>query len=73
MLLRGLDIRDSLKLLQSVVYLWREFAIRADVKPIIKEYIISFYYKDNTLLTFKTEDLMDLQKVIRDLEIARTE
>lgn len=73
MLLKALDIPSTFKLLQEVMYLWREYYIKTEIKPVIKEFVIQFSYKDNNLLSFKTEDLKDLIKIIQDIKLSRGE
>lgn len=71
-LLKGIDPKGLWNLIVSIIYLYREFSIVTNIEAIVKEYIISFYYKDNVLLTFKTTDLKDLNKVIENIEKSRT-
>lgn len=72
LLLKGLDPKKLWSLALKIIYLYREFAIITNIEAVVKEFTISFYYKDNILLTFKTETLDDLAKVIDNIEQART-
>lgn len=72
-LVSAIDFKEYHKLVQDIVYLWREFSIRVNIKPIIKKYIISFYYKENQLMHFETENLKDVFKVIEELKENRVD
>lgn len=73
MLLKSLDIKNFKSLLSEIVYLYREFYISTQIKPVIREYIISFYYKDNQLYQFRTDNLKDLIKVAEQIKKSRAE
>lgn len=73
MLIRALEIKDSMRLIQEIIYLWREFFIKVRIKPVIKEFIISFYYKDNQLSQFYTKDLKDFMKIAQQIKESRVE
>ena len=73
MLIRALGIKDSMRLIQEIMYLWREFYIKTNITPIIKEYIISFYYKDNQLIQFEAKDLKELLKVAQQIKESRVD
>lgn len=72
-LLRGINPTKLWQLMLKIIYLYREFSITTNIDVVVKEYIISFYYKDNQLLTFKTTDLNDASKVIENIKDARAE
>lgn len=63
LLLEALDFNCSFNLAQKIMYLWREFLIVTKIHPIVKEYIIEFYYKDEQLAQFKIEKLSDLIRI----------
>lgn len=63
LLIEALDVSFSFKLAQKIMYLWREFFIVTKIHPIIKEYIVGFYYKDEQLSQFKVKDIKDLLKI----------
>ena len=63
-----LDLRLSLRLIQMILYLWREFSIKTEIIPVIQEYKISFHYKDERLSGFKLKDLKELIPVIEKLK-----
>ena len=71
MLLKALDLRLSLRLIQMILYLWREFSIKTEITPVIHEYKISFHYKDERLSGFKLKDLKELIPVIEKLKESR--
>ena len=73
MLIKSLDIPIGMKIIKDLMYLWREFFIKVDIKPIIREYIISFYYKENQLIQFKTNDLKDILKVSQQIKDSRVD
>lgn len=71
MLIKSLDLPISLKLMKELNYLWREFFIKTKITPVIREYIVEFYYKDNQLLQFKTTDLKQLLKISQQIKESR--
>lgn len=71
LLLKSLDLKDSMKLIKEIMYLWREFYIKTKITPVIREYVIAFYYKDNQLIQFNTNDLKDLIKVSQQIKESR--
>lgn len=73
MLLKALEIKNFKQLLSEIVYLYREFYISTQIKPVVREYIVSFYYKDNQLHQFRTNDLKDLVKVAEQIKKSRIE
>ena len=70
-LIKSLDLQIGLKLMQELLYLWREFLIKVSITPTIKEYTVAFYYKDNQLMQFKTTDLKDIIKVSQTIKESR--
>ena len=70
-LLKAVDIRNALKLAQAITYLYREFFIKTRLEPVIKEYIVEFKYKDETLTSCRIKDLNDLIKMIEQIKINR--
>lgn len=72
-LLKALNIRETLTLIQQIVYLYREFYIKTKLEPIVKEYIVEFQYKDETLTSCRIKDLKTLITLIREIENNRAE
>lgn len=62
---------DYLRIVKSIVYLWREFYVRTRIDVVIKEFDIQFYYKDDNLLRLKTNDIRDIIKLIEDIKKSR--
>lgn len=73
MLIRALNLSESMKLVQEIIYLWREFFIKTKITPAIKEFTIEFYYKDNQLTQFKVKDLKELLKIAEQIKESRAE
>lgn len=73
MLIKALDLRLSLRLIQMILYLWREFSIKTEVTPIVQEYKISFHYKDERLSGFRLKDLKELIPIIEKLKESRVD
>ena len=67
-LLQGLNVKDCTKLAQQITYLYREFYIKTKIEPIIKEFVIEFKYKDETLTSCRITDLKDLIKLIDQIK-----
>ena len=53
-LIKSLDLREGLSLVQELVYLWREFNIKVRIIPKIEYFTICFSYKDKQLKQIKT-------------------
>lgn len=70
-LLKALNIREALLLCQQIIYLYREFYIKTRLEPVIKEFIVEFKYKDETLTSCKITDLKDLIKLIDKIKSNR--
>lgn len=73
MLIKALDLRLSLRLIQMILYLWREFSIKTEVIPVVQEYKISFHYKDERLSGFKLKDFKELIPIIEKLKESRVD
>lgn len=73
LLIKALDLKDGLRLIQEIMYLWREFYIKTRIIPEVREYTISFSYKDNQLIQFKTKDLKELLEVAHKLKESRVD
>lgn len=67
-LIRSLNLREGLKLVQEVIYLWREFNIKVRIVPKIENFTICFSYKDRQLKQIKTDTLNDLVKISEELK-----
>lgn len=73
MLIKALDLKDRMKLMQEILYLWREFYIKTRIIAEIREYTVAFYYKDNQLIQFKTTDLKELLKIAKQIKESRVD
>ena len=71
LLFKGLDFKESLTLIRYVLYLYREFYITTSIQAVVKEYVVSFYYKDTNLLNTKVRDIQDLISIIKDMKRVR--
>lgn len=71
-LIKALNIKEALTLIQQVVYLYREFYIKTRLEPVIKEFIVEFKYKDETLTSCRITDLKDLIKMIDKIKNNRS-
>ena len=67
LLLRALNTREAIDVLKLVVYLYREFSIKAVITPKIEEFIVQFKYKDEQLLQLKVKEIKELKEVINTL------
>lgn len=70
-LVKALNIREALLLCQQIIYLYQEFYIKTRLEPVIKEFIVEFKYKDETLTSCKMTDLKDLIKLIDKIKSNR--
>lgn len=70
-LLKALDIREAITLARQIVYLYREFYIKTRLEPVIKEFIVEFKYKDETLTSCRITDIKDLIKLIDKIKSNR--
>ena len=73
LLFKGLNLKESLTLIRDVLYLYREFYITTSIQAIVKEYVVSFYYKDTNLLNTKVRDIQDLISIIKDMKRVKKE
>lgn len=67
-LIKSLDLREGLQLVQEVVYLWREFDIKVRIIPKIERFTICFNYKDRQLKQIQTVHLRDLIKISEEIK-----
>ena len=67
LLLRALNTKEAIEVLKLVVYLYREFSIRAVITPKIEKFIVQFKYKDEQLLQLKVKEIKELKEVINTL------
>ena len=67
-LIKSLDLREGLSLVQELVYLWREFNIKVCIIHKIKYFTICFYYKDKQLKQIKTDRLKDIIKISEEIK-----
>lgn len=70
-LIQALNIPEARKLAQGIMYLWREFYIKTKIIPKIQFFTVEFKYKDETLNTFRIENIKDLNKIIDKLKMSR--
>ena len=66
-LIKSLDLREGLSLVQELVYLWREFNIKVRIIPKIEYFTICFSYKDEQLKQIKTDRLKDIIKISEEI------
>lgn len=71
LLLKSLDLKEALKLIQEILYLWREFYIKVKIKPVIETFKVSFYYKDTRLIGTDIKDIKELSKLIENIKRSR--
>ena len=67
-LIKSLDLREGLSLVQELVYLWREFNIKVRIIPKIEYFTICFSYKDEQLKQIKTNKLKDIIKISEEIK-----
>ncbi len=72
LLLKALDIKETLKITQQILYLWREFMIKTSITPKIESFKVSFYWKDTYINGVTVTDLKDIIKVIEQIKESRT-
>ena len=68
LLIKSLDLREGLSLVQELVYLWREFNIKVRIIPKIEYFTICFSYKDKQLKQIKTDRLKDIIKISEEIK-----
>lgn len=67
-LIKSLDLREGLSLVQELNYLWREFNIKVRIIPKIKHFTICFSYKDKQLKQIETDKLKDIIKISEEIK-----
>lgn len=67
-LIKSLDLREGLSLVQELVYLWREFNIKVRIIPKIEYFTICFSYKGKQLKQIKTDRLKDIIKISEEIK-----
>ena len=72
-LIKSLDLREGLSLVQELVYLWREFNIKVRIIPKIEYFTVCFSYKDKQLKQIKTDRLKDIIKISEEIKKQRCE
>lgn len=72
-LIKSLDLREGLSLVQELSYLWREFNIRVRIIPKIDYFTVCFYYKDKQLKQIKTDKLKNIIKISEEIKRQRCE
>ena len=71
MFVRSMNLQCSCKLLQSIMYLWREFSIKTEIIPVVSEVKVRFYYKDKKISGIEVTDLSELLGIIEELKKSR--
>lgn len=69
--LYSLDVKEAVDLFKAIIYLWREYYILTSIKPVIKEYIVSFTYKKETLINCRVKTIKDILKIVNELRISK--
>ena len=72
-LIKSLDLREGLSLVQELNYLWREFNIKVRIIPKIEYFTVCFSYKDTQLKQVKTVHLKDIIKISEEIKRVRCE
>lgn len=67
-LIKSLNLREGLSLIQELVYLWREFNIKVRIIPKIEYFTICFSYKGEQLKQIKTDRLKDIIKISEEIK-----
>lgn len=67
-LIKSLDLREGLRLVQELIYLWSEFNIKVRIIPKIQLFTLCFYYKDIQLKQVRTERLKDLIEISEEIK-----
>lgn len=67
-LIKSLDLREGLNLVQELVYLWREFNIKVRIIPKIEHFTVCFSYKDKQIKQIKTNRLKDIIKISKEIK-----
>lgn len=73
LLLKSLDFKEGIQLIRDIVYLWREFYIKTQIKPVIQKYKVSFYYKDKWIMGTDVTDPKDIFKLVEEIRKTRTD
>lgn len=68
LLIKALDIREVIQLTQQIMYLWREFSIKIDIKPVIESFKVCFYYKDEFISKVRVKELKEILPTINEIE-----
>lgn len=71
LIFKGLNLKESVDIIRSVLYLWREFYIVTSIEPVVKEYIVGMTYKDKVLINFKSNDIKGILAVMEDIKMSR--
>ena len=66
-LIRGLNLKDGLKLLIKIIYLFREFFITVKITPIISRFKVIIYRKDKYLLSNTFFDTKEINNFLSDI------
>lgn len=67
-LIKALDLNESLRLVQELSYLWREFNIKVRIIPKIEYFTVCFSYKDKQLKQVKIDSLKAIIKISEELK-----
>lgn len=69
--LKAFQLKCSQRLIQGIMYLWREFYIKTTIKPIVEKYEVSFKYKDKQFSQITLKSLEELQTIIDEIKKAK--
>ena len=64
---KAMDLQNTVKLIQKLVRLYREFYIRVDLEPVITRWRVSFYYKDRYVSATSIEKLSGLAGLLSEI------
>ena len=67
-LIKSLDLREGVRLVQEIIYLWREFNIKVRIIPKIQYFTLCFSYKETQLKQVKIERLKDLISISEEIK-----
>lgn len=72
-LIKALDLREGLRLVQELSYLWREFSIKVRIIPKIEYFTVCFSYKDKQLRQVKMDNLRGIIKISEEIKKQQSE
>lgn len=72
-LIKSLDLKEGLRLIQELIYLWREFSIKVRIIPKIEYFTVCFSYKDRQLRQVKMNNLKGVIKISEEIKKQQSE